>query len=136
MASSSTIQKTKPVFITINELKPGTHGHNIKAKVVSSNIVLEKTRSDNTKTRIAECLVGDSTGSVILTARNDQIDKVQIGKAIIIRNAKVDMFKGFMRLAVDKWGKIELSNEPANFQPNTDNNLSNIEYELVTVDEE
>ncbi len=54
----------------MNELKPGTHGHNLKVKVVSSNIVLEKTRSDNTKTRIAECLIGDSTGSVILTARN------------------------------------------------------------------
>jgi len=136
MASTNTIQKTKPVFIAVNELKPGTHGHNLKVKVVSSNIVLEKTRSDSSKTRIAECLVGDSTGSVILTARNDQIDRIQIGKPIIIRNAKVDMFKGFMRLAVDKWGKIESSNEPANYQPNTDNNLSNIEYELVTVDEE
>jgi len=135
MASNNT-QKVKPVFITVSDLKPGTHGHNLKVKVVSANIVLEKTRSDNTKTRIAECLVGDNTGCVILTARNDQIDRAQPGKTIFVRNAKVDMFKGFMRIAVDKWGKIEASNEPATFQVNTDNNLSNIEYELVTVDNE
>jgi replication factor A1 len=59
---------------------------------------------------------------------------VQPGKTIIVRNAKIDMFKGFMRLAVDKWGKVEIS-EPATWEINTTNNLSNIEYELVTVDE-
>jgi len=79
-------------------------------------------------------LAGDNTGCVILTARNDQIDVVQPGKTIVVRNAKIDMFKGFMRLAVDKWGKVELS-EPATFEVNATNNLSNIEYELVTVDE-
>jgi replication factor A1 len=60
---------------------------------------------------------------------------MQPGKTIIVRNAKIDMFKGFMRLAVDKWGKIE--NAPdLNAEVNTQNNLSNIEYELVTVNDE
>ncbi|CAI0468782.1 unnamed protein product [Linum tenue] len=42
------------------------------------------------------------------------------------------MFKGSMRLAVDKWGRIEAT-EPANFTVEEDNNLSLVEYELVTV---
>ncbi|GKA14683.1 nucleic acid-binding, OB-fold protein, partial [Tanacetum coccineum] len=45
-----------------------------------------------------------------------------------------DMFKGSMRLAVDKWGRIELT-EPASFTVKVDNNLSLVEYELVNVTE-
>jgi len=52
-----------------------------------------------------------------------------------VRNSKIDMFKGYMRLAVDKWGKIELAKEAANWEVNTDNNLSAVEYELVTVND-
>jgi len=129
------IQKKQAVYTTVDQLKPGTHGHNLKLKVVSTSTVIEKTRSDGTKTRIAECFVGDNTGSVTLTARNDQIDKVTPGRTIIVRNAKIDMFKGFMRLAVDKWGKIEVASEPATFEVSTSNNLSNVEYELVTVND-
>ncbi|GFQ01307.1 uncharacterized protein at4g28440 [Phtheirospermum japonicum] len=54
------------------------------------------------------------------------------GNTVIIRNAKLDMFKGTMRLAVDKWGRIEVT-EPATFVVKEDNNLSLAEYELVTV---
>lgn len=54
---------------------------------------------------------------------------------IILRNAKIDMFKGSMRLAVDKWGRVEVT-EPATFTAKEDNNLSLVEYELVNVVEE
>lgn len=54
------------------------------------------------------------------------------GTTVILRNAKIDMFKGSMRLAVDKWGRIEVT-EPATFTVKEDNNLSLVEYELVTV---
>lgn len=54
---------------------------------------------------------------------------------VILRNAKIDMFKGSMRLAVDKWGRIEAT-EPAKFIVKEDNNLSLVEYELVNVVEE
>lgn len=54
---------------------------------------------------------------------------------VILRNAKIDMFKGSMRLAVDKWGRVEVT-EPASFQVKEDNNLSLVEYELVNVVEE
>lgn len=57
------------------------------------------------------------------------------GATVTLRNAKIDMFKGSMRLAVDKWGRVEVS-EPASFSVNEDNNLSLIEYELVNVVEE
>lgn len=60
------------------------------------------------------------------------VDLMKPGTTVILRNAKIDMFKGSMRLAVDKWGRIEVT-EPATFTVKEDNNLSLVEYELVTV---
>ncbi|RZC23228.1 hypothetical protein D0Y65_002861 [Glycine soja] len=60
------------------------------------------------------------------------MDTMTEGATVILRNAKIDMFKGSMRLAVDKWGRVELT-EPASFTVKEDNNLSLIEYELVNV---
>ena len=54
----------------------------------------------------------------------------------MIRNAKVEMFKGFMRLAVDKWGSVKPAPEAAKFEVNVKNDLSAIEYELVVEPEE
>lgn len=62
------------------------------------------------------------------------VDVLKPGNTVIIRNAKIDMFKGSMRLAVDKWGRVEVT-EPASFGVKEDNNLSLVEYELVNVEE-
>ncbi|XWS52111.1 hypothetical protein CRYUN_Cryun11dG0039000 [Craigia yunnanensis] len=141
----------KPVFTKVEQLKPGTSDHTLIVKVLSSNVVLQKGRSASQhlrQTRIAECLIGDETGSIIFTARNDQVAQLLSsafckkrnvigppGATVIIRNAKIEMFKGSMRLAVDKWGRVEVT-WPANFVVKEDNNLSLVEYELVNVVEE
>ncbi|KAL7243704.1 hypothetical protein ACSBR1_016010 [Camellia fascicularis] len=134
----------KPVFVKVDQLKPGTNGHTLIVRVLSSNTVLQKkgrnpqlTRGGAAaaQTRIAECLIGDETGTILFTARNDQVDLMKEGATVILRNAKIDMFKGSMRLAVDKWGRIEVT-EPAQFVVKDDNNLSLVEYELVSVVEE
>ncbi|CDP00164.1 unnamed protein product [Coffea canephora] len=72
---------------------------------------------------------------IIFTARNDQVDLMKEGTTVILRNAKIDMFKGSLRLAVDKWGRVEVT-EPADFSVKEDNNISLIEFELVNVVEE
>ncbi|XP_043702131.1 uncharacterized protein At4g28440-like [Telopea speciosissima] len=130
--------KRKPVFTTVDQLKPGTTGHTLTVKVLNSNTVLQKGRAASQHlrgTRIAECLVGDDTGCIIFTARNEQVDMMKPNATVILRNAKIDMFKGSMRLAVDKWGRVEVT-EPAKFVVKEDNNLSLVEYELVNVVEE
>ncbi|KAI4296795.1 hypothetical protein L6164_036720 [Bauhinia variegata] len=131
--------KRKPVFIKVDQLKPGTNGHTLVAKVLSSDTVLQKGRPSTSQnlrpTLIAECLIGDETGTIIFTARNEQVELMKAGNTVIVRNAKIDMFKGSMRLAVDKWGRIEVT-EPEKFAVKEDNNLSLVEYELVNVVEE
>ncbi|KAI3712078.1 hypothetical protein L1987_70627 [Smallanthus sonchifolius] len=124
----------KPVFIKVCDLKPAAAGLTLVAKVLISEIVLQKglaaPPSPNVRNvRIAECLVGDETGCILFTARNDQVDLMKPGASVIIRNGKIDMFKGSMRLAVDKWGRIEVT-DPVAFEVKEDNNLSVMEYEL------
>ncbi|XP_047311978.1 uncharacterized protein At4g28440-like [Impatiens glandulifera] len=134
-------QKTelrKPLFVKVADLKPGTTGHTLVVKVLSSTTVLQKSGSASQnlrQTRIAECLVGDETGTILFTARNDQVDLMKAGATVNIRNSKIDMFKSSMRLAVDKWGRVEVT-EPATFDVKETNNLSLVEYELVNVVEE
>ncbi|XP_039053843.1 uncharacterized protein At4g28440-like [Hibiscus syriacus] len=119
-------EKRKPVFVKVDQLNPGTNGHTVIAKVLSSNTVLQKGRPASQhlrQTRIAECLFRDENGAILFTARNDQVELMRPGTTVILRNAKIDMFKGSMRLAVDKWGRIEVT-DPANFVVKEDNNLS------------
>ena len=122
------------VFSKVINLQPDSKGDNLKVKVLTSNTVVNKARPDGSTIRVAEILIGDDTGQIILTARNNQIDIAKPGSHIIIRNSKIDMFKGFMRLAVDKWGNITEDPNPESWEVGG-KNLSEVEYELVRVDQ-
>lgn len=68
----------------------------------------------------------------------EQIALVRACKHIVVRNSKVEMFKNFMRLSVDKWGKITPhpdgveSTPPPPAEVNLEHNLSTVEYECVS----
>lgn len=81
MAETKTMRK--PIFTKVDQLRPGTNGHNLVAKVVSSKMVLQKGRPDGPQVRqmrIAECLIGDETGTIVFTARNEQ------GMVLVLEN--------------------------------------------------
>ena len=80
-ATGTTTAKRKPVFVKVEQLKPGTTGHTLTVKVVDANPVVPVTRKarpgasmgrPSQPSRIAECLIGDETGCILFTARNDQ----------------------------------------------------------------
>ncbi|KAM3358684.1 hypothetical protein P3S68_021617 [Capsicum galapagoense] len=127
-------KKQQPVFTKVDQLRPMATGLNLTVKVVNTKMVVPR-GNQGRQMRLAGCLVGDETGMIIFTARNDQVDMMKEGATVILRNAKIDMFKGSMRLAVDRWGRIEVT-EPASFSVKEDSNLSLIEFEQVTVVEQ
>ena len=96
------------------------------------NIVNERRRYDGTWIRQAEVLVGDQFGCVKLWAKNEQLDVIKEGSTITVRNCHANVVKEHLRLEVDRWGKIEQSSEKID-KVNTSNNLSDVEYELVSV---
>lgn len=59
----------KKQFTKVNQLRPLDTGLNLTVKVVDAKTVLQRGRAQG---RFAECLVGDETGMIIFTARNDQ----------------------------------------------------------------
>jgi len=69
-------EKKKPVFVKVDQLKPGTSGHTLTVKVVDQNSVPQKPGASSSShlrpARISECLVGDETACILFTARNDQ----------------------------------------------------------------
>jgi len=124
------------VFTTINNLKPGTEGHFIVVRVMDVIQVVDKKRCDGTKIRVALCTVGDETASVVFIAKDNQIDIMTQGACVQLLNAKVIMFEGFMRLEVDKWGKVMPSKRIIDPKSVQSRNMSTVEYELVEKQEE
>ena len=51
------------------------------------------------------------------TSALSAVDLCKPGTHLIVRNAKIDMFRTSMRLAVDQWGKLEEADE-LDIQPN------------------
>lgn len=127
------VPKAKPVFSGIEALRPDTSGWNLVVKVVDAKVVVDKpARGPLKPQKVAECTVGDASGVVLLTARNEQVELMKPGSYVTLRNAKVDMFRGSMRLAVNQWGKMEPATGHS-FEPKLDNNLSQVEFELIPV---
>ncbi|KAK4481872.1 hypothetical protein RD792_012783 [Penstemon davidsonii] len=119
----------KQQFTKVNQLRPLDTGLNLNVKVINAKTVAQRGRIQG---RFAECLVGDETGIIIFAARNDQVDLAKEGNTLVLTNARIDMFKGSMRLAVDRSGRVEVG-EPASFSVEESNNLSLIEFERLDV---
>lgn len=56
--------------VKVQDLAPGSQGHNLVLKVASIALPVEKKRYDGSTSRIAEAVLGDETGCVTFTARN------------------------------------------------------------------
>lgn len=102
-----------PAYLVSFAFRYGTTWTTDYRLVKNVNIVVEKVRVDKSQVRLAECEVGDETGTVSLRARDGQISLLQdICKqkaAVVLRNCSIELYQGkYIRLAVSKWGKIAL----------------------------
>ena len=75
------------------------------------NVVTEKKKFDDSLIKVAECVVGDSTGCGTLIARNEQLDIVKEGATITILNALARVQNKFLKIDLDKWSNIKPSDE-------------------------
>lgn len=108
----------------IEELKPYAKKVDVTVKALEKNEARDVTsKLDNTEHKVAEALVGDSTGTVLLTLWDDLIDKVEAGKSYKITNGYTSQFKNSLRLNVGRYGQLEESNEDVG-EVNKENKLS------------
>lgn len=112
--------------IKIYNLKPNSKRINLKARVLeigeSKEVV---SRKSGEQRRLAEALIGDETGVILLTLWDDKIDLVEVGGTYNFKNAFVTVFKGSMRLNIGKYGEVEKSSDEISEEEiNRERNLS------------
>lgn len=130
MAVEGFSRRREPVDTKVGELTPRSRAVNVIAKAVSKSEVRNVTsRRDSTAHRVCDALVGDETGCVYLTLWDDNIEKVNEGDTVSIKNGYVTLFRGNMRLNVGRYGTLEIAEKPLEVDVNTENNLSNKTYE-------
>lgn len=113
----------------VGNLNPGSRSLNMTVKVVSKNPVREVvSRRDGSSHRVTEALVGDETGSILLTLWDDTIESVTEDDVVDVNNGYVRLFRGSMRLNIGRFGSLEASEEDIE-NVNTENNMSDRQYE-------
>jgi replication factor A1 len=115
---------TPEEHLKVSGLKHDLRNVNLTVKIV--NIGPSRTVPSKRGRRqhlVAEALVGDETGSVVLTLWDDQIGMFEPGDVIKIGGGYTTLFKGSLRLNIGRGGRAEkVDKEIA--EVNTRNNLS------------
>ncbi len=112
----------------IEELHPASRGVDVLVKILEVNPSREVSTRDGSSHSVAEALVGDETGCVLLSLWDDDIQRVKVGQTVSIKNGYVTLFRGSIRLNVGRYGTLELASEEIP-QVNMDNNISNRSYD-------
>jgi len=117
----------KPRFTKIEKIRPEQRGVNVMVKVVKVTDVQEG---------LSEAVLGDDTGTVTCRVRDEHKSVCKEGAMLRVQNAKIVMFKGFVRVEVDKWAVMKPAAEDSpggkpEFEVKTSNDLSAVEYELA-----
>ncbi|MCQ5361907.1 MAG: single-stranded DNA-binding protein [Candidatus Methanomethylicia archaeon] len=112
----------------IEELNPASRGVDVLVKILEINPSKEVSTKDGSSHNVAEALVGDETGCVLLSLWDDDIQRVKVGQTVSIKNGYVTLFRGSIRLNVGRYGTLELASEDIP-QVNMDNNISNRSYD-------
>jgi len=115
--------------VKVSELGPYSKQVNTTVKVVTKGEARETvSRQDGTTHRVLDALVGDETGAIYMTLWDDNIDKVNDGDTVDVKNGYVRPFKGSMRLNIGRYGTLEPAATPLG-DVNTQNNLSDKQVE-------
>jgi replication factor A1 len=106
----------------IDKLRP-----RISVDTIFKVVSMEEPRFTRDGTRVADALVGDSTGTVLMTLWRDQIDEVKVGETYKLINGYTNLFRGSLRLTLGREGRLEATDEDVG-EVNTENNLSDKIY--------
>ncbi|MFH0715146.1 MAG: single-stranded DNA-binding protein [Candidatus Diapherotrites archaeon] len=97
----------------ISNLRPFAKRVDLVVKVLNKGEVREVTsKNDNSQHKVTEALVGDATGTILMTLWDDMIEKVEVGKSYKIGNAYTSLFKQSLRINIGRYGTLEESEAP------------------------
>lgn len=106
----------------ISELKP-----NISVDTIFKVLEKGEPRVTRTGKKVAEALVGDESGVVLMTLWEENIDKLEIGETYVLKDGYTNLFQDTLRLTVGRTGSIEKS-EKEIAKVDKENNMSEKKY--------
>jgi replication factor A1 len=113
----------------VGQLGLDSRNVNVTAKVTSVSEPREvMSRTDNVPHRVADVLIGDETGCVVLTLWDENIEQAKTGDVLVIKNGYVKTFKGSIRLNIGRFGTIGKASVDIP-SVKTDNNISEKVYQ-------
>jgi len=93
--------------LKIGELRNGMKNISIEAKVTEKSEPREvMSRFKDETYKVATAMIADETGTIKLTLRNDQINKVSINNVVKVEKGYVTSFKGEIQLNIGKYGTL------------------------------
>ena len=130
MAVEGFSRSREPVDAKVAELTPTSRAVNVIAKAVSKSEVRNIAAGrDGAPHTVCDALVADETGCVYLTLWDDNIEKVNEGDTVTVKNGYINLFRGNMRLNVGRYGTLEIAEQPLEGDVNTENNMSTKMYD-------
>jgi len=116
-------------FIKLRDLTPKSKRVNTAFKVLRQDEVKNvRSKRDRTPHAVTEAVVGDETGTVLLTLWDESLEQVKVGKTYQLVNGYVTMFKGTIRLNIGKYGELQETTDLAG-EINTKNDVSKRVYD-------
>lgn len=115
--------------MNVAELKPNMRSVDLTVKVVRIEGEREVTsRRDGKTHRLVEVLVGDETGTVVLSLWDGRADGVREGDVLRIKNGYTTVVRGHLRLSVGRYGSVEVvpPGEAGDMEVNEEVNVSEI----------
>jgi replication factor A1 len=92
--------------LKIKDLSIGSARVKVEGKVVNKSEPKTIKLWDGRDANVADAVLEDESGKIILTLWNDQIDMVNVGDKVQIINGYVSNFKKEKRLNLGRYGKI------------------------------
>ena len=97
--------KKKPHFINIEEIQPGKHCYHIYGKIMSvEESDLNQNSGNNVKVLTGK--IGDKSGVANFLLKGDHAQNLSEGDIVAFRNGKSNVVNDYIRLEMDRFGKI------------------------------
>lgn len=80
---------------------------------------------------IHDLIGGDETGVVDIRLKGNDTEGLEVGQVIAIRNGRIMIVKGHIRLEIDRWGKVTKEDGVTIHSTNQHNNISKHEYQMM-----
>ena len=117
-----------PRYTKIADIRPGVHCYFVYGKVVKAETT-EITRISGDKVKICEGVIADDSGCAKFHFEGESADAVSTGITVSIRNGRSEVVDDFIRLEVDKFGKIAKEDASVVKSADQSNNISTVAYE-------